>query len=1384
MKKNRFQKLLATPLLWSTTLMLALMLAFVSCNDEEITPDVPTIEVDQPAISVTKEGGEFQVNVTANRAWSVEIPSDVNWILASPTSGNNDGEFTLTVAPNGNDDERSATIRVKTSTIATQITVVQNGLEVIWIEHMGTMSTSSPWPSVAEFAGWTKGGVGGGNATYEGTNSSVRTSVASSTNHYDGASGTNNIFFGGAPATFIAKNIEISNVATATLSFGISKVKYTTTNVWDPFAAGDLKVSYSTDGGTSWEDADWDFVNEPAGESTTTWALVKAVIPTTGVGSLAFKWECNVASAVRLDDMKLVGGGSTGGSSLSVSPSPVNATFADGSTTVNVSSNTSWTVTPDASNTWCTVSTTSGSNNGSFVVSYTENTGTAARTATITVKTTDNAVTRMLVVNQSAPGGDAGAIWYEDAGTTATTSPYPVIAEFTEWKKAGSGGAGVTYEGTNTSIRPSVSSAGQYDGASGPNSVFFGGAPSSFIVKNIAISGIETATLSFGASKTKYTTANVWDPFVDGDLNLSFSTDGGTSWNPVNWTLATQPAPEGTVTWAVASTVVPTSGATTLAFKWECNVASTVRIDDMRLVSGGTVVGGSMLSLSPSSISTTASDGNTTINITSNTDWTITPDASNTWCTITPALTGSNNGSFVVNYTENTATTARTATITVKTNDNAVTRQLVVEQAAGSSGTEQILYYENIGNTAVSGNTNVAGYDGWLKQGQPAAVYTSSTATVNIRTSTASAGYDGASGGNCVFFGTGVPNSFIISGLNTAGATDLILTFGISNNSSSAPLDTDIFTVEQSIDGNTWTPVTYTAVNASSGTWKVATSNVGQIPASATLSLRFNCSVASNYRLDDIKIVGEGGGAPTPTLTVSPSSLSFVATGETKTFAITSNIAWTVTSADTWCQVTPGTGNDNGNISVTTTANSGAARNTTITVSGTGVADQTVTISQAAGGGGSATNLLFNGNFENYDAEVPDNWTKDANMTLTKITTGAQDGSNAVKIAGGGGTGNLQQTIPGIEPGATYEVSFWYKENTKGTATQGIRLWSNFVNGTGTNITPTAGDGLQPAATFEAAGSTWTQYVITVTAPADAASFLFRVRATNTQEGVIDNCSFVKTTGGTPTPTLNVSPSSLSFVAAGEPKTFAISSNTAWTVTVPSSDTWCQVSSGTGSDNENITVTAAPNTGAARNTTITVSGTGVVDQTVTVSQAAASGGSSDILAEWDFSAGSASSHTVAGRSYTSTDGSNSTLTTTATGAFNYVTNSNTANNYVVVTGGWEVVGSHWLMTIPVSSYAGGAVTVSFRPQSSNTGPKEFSLEWSADGSTWSTATAAEQYLVTNSASLSEAITITTSGLTSHLYIRLRVTSSVSANDGSIAGGGTNRLTGKVTVEKD
>lgn len=169
----------------------------------------------------------------------------------------------------------------------------------------------------------------------------------------------------------------------------------------------------------------------------------------------------------------------------------------------------------------------------------------------------------------------------------------------------------------------------------------------------------------------------------------------------------------------------------------------------------------------------------------------------------------------------------------------------------------------------------------------------------------------------------------------------------------------------------------------------------------------------------------------------------------------------------------------------------------------------TVKIPTAAG-----ANLLLNGSFEDFTGAVPTSWNigiSPNNLPVEKITTEAQNGNNAVKIAGdASGRCDLKQAVSGIEGGKTYVVSFWYKDNTKTASSSGIRIWSSFTKA-GTLISATGADWarvLQPTATNEVV-TAWTKYEVEVIAPADADGFNFEIRATKSNYGTIDNCSLV-----------------------------------------------------------------------------------------------------------------------------------------------------------------------------------------------------------------------------------------------------------------------------------
>jgi hypothetical protein len=75
---------------------------------------------------------------------------------------------------------------------------------------------------------------------------------------------------------------------------------------------------------------------------------------------------------------------------------------------------------------------------------------------------------------------------------------------------------------------------------------------------------------------------------------------------------------------------------------------------------------------------------------------------------------------------------------------------------------------------------------------------------------------------------------------------------------------------------------------------------------------------------------------PANTLTVSPATLDFTASGETKPVTVTSNVSWTVEKNVEWITFDPSSGSNDGVISVTTTANTTTGQRTG-TVTGGGI---------------------------------------------------------------------------------------------------------------------------------------------------------------------------------------------------------------------------------------------------------------------------------------------------------------------------------------------------------------------------------------------------------------------------------------------------------------
>lgn len=158
----------------------------------------------------------------------------------------------------------------------------------------------------------------------------------------------------------------------------------------------------------------------------------------------------------------------------------------------------------------------------------------------------------------------------------------------------------------------------------------------------------------------------------------------------------------------------------------------------------------------------------------------------------------------------------------------------------------------------------------------------------------------------------------------------------------------------------------------------------------------------------------------TPSLTVTPATLSFTAAAGSSPVSVTSNVAWAASASQAFITVTPAAGSNNGSVSVRVEANTGAtARTGTVTITGGGVS-RTITVTQA---GVSTTNTLtvapaalsFTAAAGSSPIAVSSNvaWAATDNQAFITVTpaAGSNDGSVSVSITANTGTTARTGTI-------------------------------------------------------------------------------------------------------------------------------------------------------------------------------------------------------------------------------------------------------------------------------------------------------------------------------------------------------------------------------------
>jgi len=158
------------------------------------------------------------------------------------------------------------------------------------------------------------------------------------------------------------------------------------------------------------------------------------------------------------------------------------------------------------------------------------------------------------------------------------------------------------------------------------------------------------------------------------------------------------------------------------------------------------------------------------------------------------------------------------------------------------------------------------------------------TGTGDVRGTSASSGYTGASGGANVFF-TASGRTFQIEGINTTAFSSLGLSFGLFK--SPGTTNGTGMTVEVSTDGSTYTALTFAPLAIGQNWFLVSAS--GSIPSTANLRIRFTSnSGTEQFRIDDVQLSGLTAAAPT----ITPSGPTTFCQGGSVMLAASGGSSW------------------------------------------------------------------------------------------------------------------------------------------------------------------------------------------------------------------------------------------------------------------------------------------------------------------------------------------------------------------------------------------------------------------------------------------------------------------------------------------------------------
>lgn len=264
---------------------------------------------------------------------------------------------------------------------------------------------------------------------------------------------------------------------------------------------------------------------------------------------------------------------------------PATLTFENGGVqTLEISTNRQWKATVEDAD-WISLSKIQGEGSDQVQVSVPE--GTIGEAKINIIMSNRSGILKSATVNVKAGTVIESKLIYNETLGNADASQKPYISDYQGWNKSGDGATSVEYAGNKTSIRSSgLTNTDAYEGASGPNVVFFGTAPATFDINKIALAeGQTNLKLTFGASRSKQNEDKSYDnSFTPETFKVSVSSNG-TNWQEITYEKNNGDADHPYWILATANFTLKKS-VPELYIRFTASESSVFRLDDISLSTG------------------------------------------------------------------------------------------------------------------------------------------------------------------------------------------------------------------------------------------------------------------------------------------------------------------------------------------------------------------------------------------------------------------------------------------------------------------------------------------------------------------------------------------------------------------------------------------------------------------------------------------------------------------------------------------------------------------------------------------------------------------------------------------------------------------------------